>query len=993
MTITFDDFFRGIWQYDPYNWQSDLSRQVHEEGWPDLLDIPTGAGKTAVLDIALYHFLSTGGSGAPRRMIVVVDRRIIVDQVAQRAARIRDSIEAGRDGGALADAYAALRGLVGEDAPLLHAQSLRGGQVRTDAWASSPHAPVLAASTVDQVGSRLLFRGYGVSERMRPIHAGLLGCDTILFLDEVHLARPFADTLQQLGALRRGGEGAGPNGLRVVELSATPGRQSYAARTTFRIGDRDRNEALSRVLNAAKPATLERVAVRTRDREDTKRQAVAAAAARHAVAMMNEGRHAVAVIVNRVDTARRTWQELSSNDAFDVRLLTGRMRPLDQAKVLDDISPRVGADRAPPSDARPIIVVATQCIEAGADYDFDGMVTEVASLDALRQRFGRMDRRGEQAGRHARGVILGRSDLLTGEDPVYGAALARTWDWLTGMGASIDFGIVALEPNIEKLGDRIVDLTPEVRPAPVLLPAYMDQWAQTSPPPHADPDPALFLHGIPATGREALEDVRVIWRADVDEGILARARARTRSADGDEGRHGDGAGRNALRELVEHVALVPPASLEAVGLPVWTFIAWLTGHDSGDDPDIADVEGAAPTPEPDRRVYRRLVLVWSGSRAGRVVDASEVRPGETVIVPAAYGGIGHHLTFDPMARYEVPDVGDAAQLRQRAVVTLRLDNRVHPLDQDDYFDRLTSLVEDSTDRPSVLREILASLRGMSKADPGLAEAIASLGARTRLATSPLGTHVLIDRLRGTPGSRSAGAPSLHDATDLIGGALALDTEPETFIGIERALYLDVHLDSVSLRAADFAARIGLDQALTAAVRWAGLLHDVGKADPRFQHMVYGDDVGAQFGQPLAKSPVRAQDVRAVRDVRRRARYPRGQRHELVSLDMIENSPDLRARAESDGADWDLVLHLVASHHGWCRPMAPSPVMDNDEGESVRFDIGDMSLAGNTKHDRQRLGSGVVDRFHALNVRYGHHGLAFLEAILRLADHTVSAEAS
>ena len=74
------------------------------------------------------------------------------------------------------------------------------------------------------------------------------------------------------------------------------------------------------------------------------------------------------------------------------------------------------------------MLIATQCIEAGADFDFDGMVTECASLDALRQRFGRVDRRG---GRNARGVVLVRSDQTRdSDDPVYGAALGRTWEWL-----------------------------------------------------------------------------------------------------------------------------------------------------------------------------------------------------------------------------------------------------------------------------------------------------------------------------------------------------------------------------------------------------------------------------------------------------------------------------------------------------------------------------------------------------------------------------------
>jgi CRISPR-associated endonuclease/helicase Cas3 len=1015
MIIGFDAFFEAVWDRSPYPWQTELSRVVREEGWPDVLDLPTGSGKTAVLDIALHHLAVDGGYTAPRRIVMVVDRRIVVDHVGARARRLLEALQEPRAGDAsdptLASIRNALRSIVGEGAPLLHTEVLRGGVVRHDAWATYPHVPLLAGSTVDQVGSRLFFRGYGVSEGMRPVHAGLLGCDTLLLLDEVHLARPFAEVLTQLERLRERERCDGiPRRFRAVQLSATPGTSMLRAaqvpsaltveggherpdaasealvpRTVFRLLDADRTHpVLARVLGAPKPATLDLVEVKARSGEEVKRRTVAERAAHHAREMILEGRHAVAIVVNRVDTARRAWA-LLQNPAFDTQLLTGRMRPLDQAAAIARIEGRVLADRTRDPAARPIIVVATQCIEAGADYDFDGLVTECASLDALRQRFGRLDRRGEHAAPSGgspsvRAVILMRSDRLgSATDPIYGAAISTTWNWLTSLagGGSVDFGIEAVQPHLDALGAGIEPMLAPRRTAPVLLPAYLDQWAQTQPRPHADPDVALFLHGIPEDARAMLPDVRVVWRVDVDESDF-----NSETSVAQEG-------------LAEHLAIVPPGSLEAISLPVWTVRRWLAGEEpQPEDDDVADVEGV-PGPADVAVGTGRRALAWRGPGRVEVVDAHGITPGVTIVVPASRGGIGEHGTFDPGAVGPVADLGDLVQLRQRGSPTLRLDPRVlRPLTGAVGLpDGLGLSHDEEQDTVAVLQEVLQILREETRDDgpPWLVEVLDAVGSRPRFVASPRGGWIALGRRASvrvaghvttgrTPGSMADEASLLDTVAD--GG-----TESESFTGGASLTTLDEHLAGVAELAERFARQLHLPSDVVASVRWAGRLHDIGKRDPRFQLWLNGgDEIAARFSEAIAKSPIPWQDAVARRAARRRARYPEGQRHELVSLDLIECSEALRARVERDGGDWELVLHLVAAHHGWCRPLAPILDLAGDPGDAVTCDVDGVELSGSTAHERDRLDSGVAARFWRMNRRFGRHELAYCEAILRLADH-------
>lgn len=1052
----FPEFYRAVNGYAPFPWQVRLVEEVANAGglWPAVLDLPTSAGKTSALDAAVFLLALQAGESvherrAAIRMFFVVDRRIVVDEAAEKARNLARQLNAtaisNRIIKEVADrlkAFSVKPGSESNTGKALHVSVLRGGMYRDGAWAESPTQPTICLSTVDQVGSRLLFRGYGVSRFQRAVHAGLVGNDSLILVDEAHLSRPFIETLRAVEFYRsdRWAEQPVTTPFQVVVMSATAGRGTRPIGADLEAAESDRPLSLKLEETTDRnpevcPELHRRLTARKRVKLAEAAQAdFVPALVRQALALAEPETgfkpvQVVGVVVNRVGTARQVAERLRAeyrkqrslpddmptSDCADVVLLTGRIRPYDRDELLfrrqfrniqDSENPVLGLlpfvkakankdrtdyDRpAPPEGV--LFVVATQTVEVGADFSFDALVTELAPLDALRQRFGRVDRLGFRG--QSRGVILRNKDAEK-DDLVYGKAptalwkALKEWEKASGRAREIDFGIQAIEDRLPRdNNEREEFLAPLCNPlalAPVMMPAHVDGWTQSSVSPEPDPDPALFLHG-PKSGPA---DVSVVWRTDVTEAVLEDD--------------------SIVRQVV---ALVPPTSMEAMSLPIRHVQNWLCDQAQAAQDSFSDLEGERE-PESDRRREDRKsrpFLIWKGpgakdgTRVSR--DPEDIRPGNTLVVPASYGGCDQ-FGWNPESTADVTDVADDCSWRVKRRPVLR----VHP-SSGGYRQTLAAWQNLKKPFPAEVAEQLPA-RLVADADTGeidwgtvagvfreLNDPYAWLRTARRM-NYPDGSGVVFISRQRKPYPLADKEVDLADveieSLDLIEDDPS-DDEANSFLGTEQYAGLEEHCRGVLAEAQRFIEALRMGGEFSGLLSDAALLHDVGKADPRFQAWLYGSEAEAARNgfRLIAKSRAEGRNVAALEAARRRAGWPRGARHEAGSVVLI--APHVAAAAPTVPEPNPLV-YLVGAHHGRSRGgWRLAPPTDRDESilpaVPVEYVGETVSLRGELPARPEapltRLDSGWLDEFWGANRRFGPWGVAYLEALLILADQRRSA---
>ena len=774
---TFAAFYRAVNGRDPFPWQDRLARLVAAEGWPPEVGVPTGLGKTACLDIAIWWLASQADRApadrtAPTRIWWIVNRRLLVDSTADHAERILDKLRNPAGAGLGGESPEVVLAVAGRLRSLSASQAgdpldvirLRGGVVSRRPTDPSKAGVILA--TVPMYGSRLLFRGYGSSRSMRPVDAALAGTDSLVLVDEAHLAthlQRLIPALEECTPRARALICASRSRPRVVALTAT-GDAGEAAR--FDLGPDDLEHAVVKQrLDAAKP-----VEVRVRTSGD-----VAKLLAEAALDLLAEAPAEASCVVfaNTPRQARATFELLRKKTASDfanVRLLTGRSREREAEKIrqqiLDPVEGMASERDASMARERHLIVVATQTLEVGADVDATYLITEACGVRALTQRLGRLNRLGRCP--DTRGIYVhlppakasrrrGGGTGPVEEWPVYGEEPARVLERLE---AAMDSGTSA----VVDLSPRLVSKTlgpPGDDPgrAPEVLPGLLWEWTKTTTPPDGEAPVEPYFSGIARPDYS----VSLLWRAHIPgEGESLWPRARDREAV----QVPIGEAREALAEDEELCRLRPD----------------------------------------------RVTVEW--------FSVNDLRPGDALVLPSDRGLLDE-FGWNPSSTAPVVDVSlldrglplDAAALRRLCGVSLAsLVNVALGVSDDDEG------VDD--ERMQAIDEILERLGETSPPGWDEEEWRGFLPSLDRRATTGPGE---VPRL-----ARSGAAEERPN-----------DENDERSLA-ESAVDLALHGRAVADRARSIAERLGIAAELASVVERAGSWHDSGKADHRFQRWLVPD---------------------------------------------------------------------------------------------------------------------------------------------------------
>lgn len=849
--VDFERTFELLTDRRPFPWQRRLYERFvsdEENNIPSLCAIPTGLGKTSIIAVWLIG-LAQRPERLPRRLVYVVNRRTVVDQTTTEVERLRANVER-------AGLAARLRELCDAEAGIpLAISTLRGQFADNREWSADPARPAVICGTVDMIGSRLLFCGYGVGFKGRPLHAGFLGQDALFVHDESHLEPAFQKLLEVVSKEQRRASDFRP--LKVMQLSATARGESTRREERLSLdvddlgdGTRAGDPEVLRRVDAAKRLSLHEIA-------DEKRLA------EHIVkkALEFSGSSATILVFSRtVETVDRIAAALGKAKQ-SVQTLTGTLRGHERDWLArDPIFTRfLPPASRPPAEESPqegtVYLVCTSAGEVGVNLSADHLVCDLATMDAMAQRFGRVNRFGQRADAE---VHVFHPDRFA--DDEYEQRRRHTLGLLRALeGSASPRALGRIEGEALQEG---------FAPEPVLLPAtdiLFDAWALTTirgklP---GRPPVAPYLHGV-----QEWEPPHtfVAWREEVDRiaGDLLLA-------------------LHPPEDLLEDYPLKPHELLRDRSARVHEHLGRILQRHPAARVWLVNAEGSV---EP-----VALEALAEKSGRDRLADA-------TVLLPPSAGGLS-----DGRLDGDSPTADDVA---------------------DEWF---------------------------TQEDPPRKRRIRAIGAAIPSDYRKIRT-IDLDPDRDERAEEESEVGVFWDWYELPGAA-----DNQGSLAARLPVLLEVHSGDVERRAESIARNVGLPENLLRCVRIAARLHDQGKRRGRWQRSIGNfdpDRVLAKAGRGM------------------RLMELRNYRHELGSLRDAMADREVLALEELDR---DLVLHLIAAHHGRARPHFPAEEIFDPEAST---------------EEARAIATEAVLRFARCQRRFGRWGLAYLESLLRAADYAASA---
>lgn len=837
----------------PFPWQSRVYDRFLEGKFSSACDIPTGLGKTSVIAVWLIALANSHGSNVPRRLVYVVNRRTVVDQTTDEAEEYRKALNEPN----LAALKTKLIALSHADDKLpLAISTLRGQFADNREWSESPARPAIIIGTVDMIGSRLLFSGYGVGFKLKPLHAGFLGQDSIIVHDEAHLEPRFQDLLLAIQVTQKEETGNRPlfRPLHVLELSATP----RSPQDPIRINNNDRKQEVvkERIFATKKLHLIPQL--------DAK---VGAQIANFAIDKFKDTSAAVLIFARTVEDVLTITSALDKAKLQN-ELLIGPMRGYERENLVESeiwkrFLPKAGKGE------KPVFLVCTSAGEVGVNITADHLVCDLSTFDSMAQRFGRVNRLGKNGESEIHVIHPTKFD-----EKDLGPERERTLKLLQRLNGNASPQSLSELP----IEERVAAFAPE--PKPVFTSDILfDAWSQTTirgklP---GRPPVAPYLHGEEEP--QSAETI-VVWREEVD---LINFELRK---------------HYPIEELLEDYPLKPHELLRDRTDRVYkNLIALAKRADEATEIWIVDQLGEIKPP---------TTLKYFVANNDKDALANV-----TVILPPSIGGLNARGMLDASTTTPAGDVADQWRLFDEA--------------KDENVDGRIRIWDDARipDRMRLIRTI--DLR------PDADESELDEKSNDRRFWK------WCERVKGGDGEGS-----------LVG---------------KEAVYLEEHTQDVKKCVERFLPGLNLEAEIAESLKLAAQWHDLGKRRERFQRMLRN----MKYDE---KDPSSALAKGQSGGVRFAEKY----RHELGSLANLYKAFDTLLQPHSESTR-DLVLHLIAAHHGRGRPHFPSD-------EIFDFETSEELIT--------QITTEVPRRFARLQRKLGRWGLAYIESILRAADYAASA---